>query len=177
MTFSGHDSRVRNFIILYVKNHRPGFYCNYHTLYSQNRWKRSVVIFIPFMWRITGQTSIVIIVPFILKNRWKRSIVILVPCMWRITGQASIVITIHFILKNRWKRSIVILIPFIWRITCHAFIVIIIPFILKKQMETLYCKFNTLYVKNHRPGFHCNYQSLYSKKQVETPLIKLIKPL
>ena len=31
-------------------------------------------------------------------------------------------------------------------------------------MKTLCLNFDTLYVKNHRPGFYCDYHYLYSKK-------------
>ena len=56
-------------LILYVKNHRPCFYCNYHSLYSKKQMEMLYVILIPFMWRIAGQVSIVIIIPFILKKQ------------------------------------------------------------------------------------------------------------
>ena len=62
------------------------------------------------MWRITGQASIVIIIPLIVKNRWKRYIEIFIAFMCRINGRASIVIIISVIPKNRWKLPVEIFI-------------------------------------------------------------------
>ena len=48
-------------------------------------------------------------------------------------------------------------------------------------MKTLCLNFDTLYVKNHRPGFYCDYHYLYSKKAggnaaniITIPFINLI---
>ena len=43
---SGHHSCVKNFNILYVKNHQSGFYCNYHAPIIM---EHSIEIFKPFM--------------------------------------------------------------------------------------------------------------------------------
>ena len=62
------------------------------------------------MWRITGQASIVIIIPLIVKNRWKRYIEIFIAFMWRITCRASIIIMIPFILKKQVETQLIKLI-------------------------------------------------------------------